>query len=84
MIKPKEKVYIYIKMAQFIQVNGLQINSMVMVNKNGLMVLSIKEISNLGLNKEMVRLFGLILVNIRESFIIIILNFSLLLLYFLC
>jgi hypothetical protein len=44
MIKLKEKVFIYIKMGLHIQVNGLMISNMVMVLKDGLMVLLIKEI----------------------------------------
>lgn len=47
MIKHKEKVFTYIKMELPIQGSGLTISNMVMVFKGGLMVLLIKETSEM-------------------------------------
>lgn len=69
-IKLKEKVCICILMDQCILENGSMINSTVMVNKNGLTGLNMKEILKMGSNKVTESFFGLIDQLMKDSFIL--------------
>ena len=68
MIKPTGTAHIFTSQARHIKANGVMISSMDSVCKDGKMELIIMEITNSGRNTGEVNSFGLMVQNLKETF----------------